>query len=164
MKKILTTFLLIIGLSLFAQTNSFAQQHGPTKLGAGLMYGEAPDAVGINVNATFRVSPQIAIAPDISIYFPEDEELPFLDSFWAINLNGHYIFTAENEYHIYGLGGLNLATAEPSVPGDSESELGINLGVGGEYHLENFSLYSELKYVVGEFDQVVIGVGARFPI
>lgn len=120
--------------------------------------------MGINVNATFRVSPQIAIAPDISIYFPEDEELPFLDSFWAINLNGHYIFTAENEYHIYGLGGLNLATAEPSVPGDSESELGINLGVGGEYHLENFSLYSELKYVIGEFDQVVIGVGARFPI
>jgi hypothetical protein len=170
MKKILTTLLLIIGLSLFAHTNGFAQQHGPTKLGAAIVYGSEVETAGIQLGATFRVSPQFAIAPDIGIYFPDDDDTPrFIDSFFTINLNGHYIFEADDDYHIYALGGLNVSTIgfdsnDDAFDDDSESELGLNLGLGGEYHLDNLSLFSELKYIVSDFDQVVLAAGVRFPL
>lgn len=159
MKKLLLTALLAFGLLFATQTSLQAQ----TKIGAGLVYGEAAESAGINLNATFRVSPQIEFAPKLNIYFPEEDDTG-LDGFWTANIDGHYIFAAETEYHLYGLGGLNIASAEIAGIDESESELGINLGVGGEYHLEQFSLFSELKYVIGDFDQVVLGVGARFPL
>ena len=159
MKKLLSISILLFSLTLLSHTNSYAQHN---KLGAGIVYGEAAESAGIQATGVFRVSQQIEFAPDVTIYFPDDEDTG-LDSFWAVNLNGHYIFTMEDEYHLYGLGGLNIASIDPVI-GDSDSELGINLGVGGEYHLENFSLYSELKYVIGDLDQVVLGVGARFPL
>lgn len=161
MKKLLATVLIAFALSFTFQSTSYAQEH-TTKLGVGVVYGEEVESAGINVNATFRVAPQIAIAPNINIYFPDEEDTG-LDSFWSVNLDGHYIFVADPDFHVYGLGGLNLAIIDPEV-GDSESELGVNLGIGGEVHLQSFSIFSELKYVVGDLDQVVLGLGARFPL
>ena len=74
------------------------------------------------------------------------------------------MFVLDPQYHIYGIGGLNITTLELIGADDSETELGVNLGIGGEYHLENLSLFGELKYVASDFDQVVLGAGVRFPI
>ena len=164
MKKLLSTTLLMFSLLMLSHSVSYAQEHG-TKLGVGVLYGSEVETAGIQGNATFRVSPKVAIAPDISIYFPDDDDTPgYIDSFWALNLNGHFMLDTDPDYHIYALGGLNVSTIEYEGTDDSESELGLNLGLGSEYHLNNFSLFGELKYVVSDFDQVVLGVGARFPL
>ena len=163
MKKLLSVAFLSLSLLIVAHSTSFAQQHGPTKLGIGLVYGDEPETAGLQAGATFRISQKVAIAPDITVYFPDEEESGF-ESFVGINLNGHYIFEADPNYHIYGLGGLNITAFETVFDSDSEAELGLNLGLGGEYHLDDFSLFSELKYVVSDLDQVVLGVGARFPL
>lgn len=161
MKKLFATVLIAFALSFAFQSASYAQ-NSTTKLGVGVVYGDDVESAGIDVNATFRVAPRVAIAPSVNIYFPDEDETG-LDSFWAANIDGHYIFVADNDFHLYGLGGLNLAIIDPVI-GDSDSELGINLGIGGEVHLQSFSIFSELKYVVGDADQVVLGLGARFPL
>lgn len=127
------------------------------------MYGDEPESPGLQAGATFRVSPKVEIAPDVTVYFPDEDENG-LESYVGINFNGHSIFEADNDYHIYALGGLNVTAFEFEGADGSDSELGINLGLGGEYHLDNFSLFGELKYVVSDLDQVVLGVGARFPL
>lgn len=165
MKKLLSVSFIVLSLLLVSHSTSFAQNHGPTKLGVGVLYGSEVETVGIQANATFRVSERVAIAPDVSIFFPDDEDTPvFIDSWWAVNLNGHFMLDTDPDYHIYGLGGLNVTTIEFEGSDDSESELGLNLGLGGEYHLDGFSLFSELKYIVSDLDQVVLGIGARFPL
>lgn len=165
MKKLLTATALVFSLMVLTSASGFAQ-HGTTKLGLGVVYGSEVESPGIQANATFRISPRIAIAPDFSFYFADDEEdsPAYIENFWAANLNGHLMFATDPDYHIYGIGGLNVTTLEYSSTDESESELGLNLGLGGELHLSGFSLFSEVKYVVSDFDQVVLGAGVRFPL
>ncbi len=166
MKKLLSTSFLIIAICFLTNTASFAQHD--TKIGAGIVYGSEVESVGLQIGATFRVSPQLGLAPDISFYFPDDEGSDFyIDNFLAINLNGHYILDADSEYHVYALGGLNITSVDFAGDNDfddSETELGLNLGLGGEYHLDDFSLYSELKYVISDFDRLVLALGFRLPL
>lgn len=166
MKKLLSILFIVLSLLLVSHSTSIAQEHG-TKLGFGVVYGSEVETAGIQGNAVFRISPRIAIAPDIAIYFPDDEDTPgFIDNFWTFNFNGQFMLDTDPDYHIYALSGLNVSTIEFEGTDDSESELGLNLGLGGEYHLDSFSLFSELKYVVIDdpIDQVVLSVGARFPL
>jgi hypothetical protein len=160
MKKILLSVLLVSGLVTLG-SNTAEAQVGEFKLGGGLLYGSEVESVGLQVNGVYRFTEEWAGQADLGIYFPGDDT--GLDSFWEINANAHYLFAVEQDYHFYGLGGLNVSTAE-SVFNNSNSELGINIGAGGEYHLENLSLFGELKYVIGDFDQIVLGAGVRFPL
>lgn len=64
---------------------------------------------------------------------------------------------------MYGLAGLNITTVSPAFTDDSETEAGINVGIGTEYYLDFLSIYGELKYVLSDFDQLVLGAGARIP-
>lgn len=164
MKKLLNATAIVCFILALSFSSGQAQDHG-TKLGLGVVYGSEIEAAGIQGNATFRISPTVAIAPNLSIYFPDDEDAPgFIGTFWTANVDGHFMLDTDPDYHIYALGGLNVATYEYDGTDESESELGLNLGLGSEYHLNNFSLFGELKYVVSDFDQVVLGVGARFPL
>jgi len=161
MKKILLSVLLVLGLITLGN-NSAEAQVGEFKLGGGLLYGSEVESVGLQVNGVYRFTEEWAGQADLGLYFPGDDT--GLDSFWEINANAQYLFAMEQDYHFYGLGGLNVTTAEVSVINESNSELGINIGAGGEYHLENFSLFGELKYVISDFDQIVLGAGLRFPL
>ncbi len=172
MKKLLSTSFLAIAICFLCQTAAFGQYHG-TKLGVGITYGSEIEAVGLRAGATFRVSEDLGIAPNIEFYFLDDEAPFGIDSFIAFNLDGHFMLETDPEYHIYALGGLNITSIGDEDPDpefdddfdESETELGLNLGLGGELHLDDFSLFSELKYVIaGDFDRVVLGIGIRFPI
>lgn len=160
MKKILLSALFVLGLITLGNTTVNAQA-GDFKLGGGLLFGSEVESVGLQVNGVYRFNEQWAGEADLGFYFPGDDT--GLDSFWEINGNAQYLFAVEQDYHFYGLGGLNVSTAE-NVLGNTNSELGINIGAGGEYKLQNFSLYGELKYVIGDFDQIVLGAGVRFPL
>ncbi|NGP76498.1 porin family protein [Balneolaceae bacterium YR4-1] len=160
MKKILLSAVLVLGL-LALGNNTANAQSGDFKLGGGLLYGTEVESVGLQVNGVYRFTEEWAGEADLGIYFPGDDT--GLDSFWEINANAQYLFLLEDEFHLYGLAGLNVSTAK-NIVSDTNSELGINLGGGGEYHLENLSIFTELKYIIGDFDQLVIGAGVRFPL
>jgi opacity protein-like surface antigen len=168
MKKLFSTGFLAISLFFLAQAVAVAQTDSKAKVGVGILYGDEPEAVGLQITGTYRINQHVEFAPDVSIYFPGGNNTIY-HSYWGINLNGHYIFVDNPNFDIYGLAGLNITSVKEVIPIENYEEyhhtkLGINIGLGSEYHFQHFSLYGELKYIVSDLGQVVIGVGARVPI
>lgn len=164
MKKLITYSSLILGMLFFNNSNALAQSND-FKAGGGLVYGTEIEAIGIQVGGVYSFEENIRGAGDIAIYFP-DSPSGVDNSFWAINANVHYLLMAEESTIVYGLGGLNYATSKASGNGMSisNSEAGLNLGGGAEFGVGFGSIYLEAKYVVSDFDQLVLGGGVRFAL
>lgn len=161
MKYILTTIFIVLtmGMGVKAQTNN---------IGAGLAYGSEIDRVGLGINAEFMIMPKLSIAPSFN-YFLTEKNYYVTVRLWEINGNVHYYFMDNDKISVYGLGGLNYtkASAKSSIlnypHASSSGGLGVNIGGGFKYHLNNqWSPFSELKYVIGDYDQLVLLVGMKF--
>ncbi|MFK7846047.1 MAG: hypothetical protein AB8G77_12170 [Rhodothermales bacterium] len=142
-------------------------------LGGGLVYGTDIEAIGIQANGVYTLNEEqgINLAGDLTLYFPD--EVPGVDvSLFAINANGHYIFTTTETLVAYALAGLNIAVVKIGVDfGEvfgsssvSDTELGINAGAGAQFDVGFGFAYAEAKLVLGGFDQFVLGGGIRIPI
>jgi outer membrane immunogenic protein len=162
MKKILlfTVSLLLMTTGLFAQT----------RLGAQLGYGSATEQWGAGANAEIFINDKMAISPDLLLYFPEKKS-GVRYSFWEINANFHYYVLSEDVVGLYGLAGLNFITSrekfESSIVDDydnSNTDLGLNLGIGLNVVLGELVPYAELKYVVGNVDQAVVMAGVKIQL
>ncbi len=148
-------------LSVFFSTESNAQ----FELGGGLVFGTDVEELGITVDGNYYFDENWSISPNFTIFFAED---PI--NFFTINVDGRYNFeVGPSPTIVYPLGGLNLAIVSVEDTGfgddDSDTELGINLG-GGVNHFfnSNFGILGELKFVIGDADQIVLtgGVVYRF--
>ncbi|MEX0929155.1 MAG: outer membrane beta-barrel protein [Balneolales bacterium] len=172
------------GICLLPFTSAFAQQiTDPAspytlKAGGGLVYGTEIENAGLQLNGYYRLpaNEQIFVGGDLTYFFPDSESFPGGSSsqrLLAININGQYHFYQENEIGAYGMGGLNYAmlrfSSEFDDIGDefdvseTESEIGLNIGAGVEYELDFGLIYGEIKFVISDFDQLVIGAGVRLP-
>lgn len=159
MKKLLSIAGLVLGFIFFSNTNALAQNE--FKVGAGLAYGSEVEAIGIQAGAVYDFTEEFSAAADFIVFFPDNYD------WWELNVNGHYRFLSQDNVTVYGLAGLNYATLSIDLGqfgSASDSELGLNLGGGAEFGLDFAKLYTELKYVVGNADQLGISAGLRFPI
>jgi opacity protein-like surface antigen len=161
MKKLLATLTLFVAILALSQTTALAQQKRPLKVGAGVIYGDEPHSVGLQINAAYRVTRKVALAPNVNIYFPDNT---YYDGYFAVNLNGHYLFLDKPTYDFYGLAGINIASGKHNPLHHHETAVGLNLGIGAEYHLSAFSVFGEFKYAISRLGQFVIGGGIRVPI
>ncbi|SNT07185.1 hypothetical protein SAMN05421640_2259 [Ekhidna lutea] len=150
MKKIIFLSFIIIALSFSTNAQSRA--------GVGLAYGSEIENAGIGFNGEFAASSDINIAPSLIFYFKKNNV-----SWWEINGNINYIFS-ENSATIYGIAGLNLTGIK--VEGiDTNTELGLNLGIGANFDAGGSAIpFAEAKYVLGDFDQLSLFGGVRFPL
>lgn len=158
MKKLFGIVTLVIGITFALNTGAMAQNE--FSAGGGLAYGTEVEAIGIQGGATYSFTEEIRGAADIIIYFPDNYD------WWELNVNGHYNFFSEDGVSVYALAGLNYATLSVDLGqfGDaSDSELGLNLGGGAEFGVEFANVYAELKYVLGNADQLGLSAGLRFP-
>lgn len=156
MKRTIKIALVLFGIIFAYSTSTQAQD---IKAGGGLAYGSEVEAIGIQVGGVYNITEEVSGAADLIIFFPDNYD------WWTLNINGHYEFHDENNMRVYGLAGLNYATWEfDSGQGSfSNSELGLNLGGGAEMGLDFANIYGELKYILGDADQLVISAGLRFP-
>jgi opacity protein-like surface antigen len=147
-----------------------AQQDEQT-FGGGLVYGSELEKLGIQLNYYYFLTALLAVGGDFTLFFPESEEAGGVKStatWMAFNINAHYILFTAIAMRAYVLAGLNFALFRFKVSGggfsvsDSTSEIGLNLGGGIEYALAVGFLFAELKYIIGEFDQLVIAAGYRY--
>lgn len=164
MKKLLI-IVSIIGFSLILNQSVLAQT-GQLKLGGALLYGTEVDGIGIQGNGLYEITPEIDIAASINIFFPDEGDTG-LDSWWAVNGDVHYnVYSSEQLSKLYGLAGLNITTIKVNTPFGSadEGEIGLNLGGGAAFDVNFGSIFGEIKYVISDFDQLVIGAGVRFPL
>lgn len=172
MKNIIKLVCLSIGILLATCSASFAQA-GNIKIGPGLILGSGVGAgdldntLGLKVDGYYSINEQWRAGADLGFFFPQKESgVTF--NVWEINFNANYIFYNEKGTRAYGIGGLNILAAKVKTDSysDSNSELGLNLGVGGEYDINAGSLFGEIKYagIGGDADELVIGAGLRFNI
>lgn len=161
MKKTFITALFICMGSLLVQ----AQQNN---VGVALAYGSEIENLGLGVNAEFVIMDNLTIAPSFIYFFPEKNSYVTID-LWELNGNAHYYFLNNEKIGVYGLGGINYthASAKTDFLGYStkakSGEVGLNLGGGFKYHLnEQWSPAAELKYVIGDYDQLVVMMGMKY--
>lgn len=153
MKKLIFTLLLTGAVVITSQ----AQE----TIGAGLAYGSEIENLGIGINAEFDLNEQIDISPSFIYYFKNNNV-----SMWELNGNINYIFS-DSGPTFYGIAGLNITgiKVDAGVFGDrSDSEVGLNLGVGASFAQSGSVIpFAEAKYVLSNFDQLSILGGVRFP-
>ncbi|MEX1136378.1 MAG: outer membrane beta-barrel protein, partial [Balneolales bacterium] len=129
----------------------------------------------LQLNGYYRLpaNEQIFVGGDFTYYFPDEETAFDVEqrlTWMEFNINGQYHFIEDDELRAYGLGGLNYISVRSSVEADgfeasdSESEIGLNIGGGVEYDLEFGLVYGELKFIISDADQLVLGGGIRIPL
>lgn len=151
MKKLLFTLLFAAGL--------YAAE-AQIQVGVGLGYGLEVEEIGLNLRAGYGLNDNWRVAADYLTYFIEGSGV----SYNEINLNANYSFGTDT-FRPYGLAGLNVSTVKVEFLGfsSSDTEFGLNAGGGLQYFVaEKVALYGEARYVISEFDQLVIGVGVIF--
>lgn len=154
MKKILLTLLLAGVISLTASAQ--------TRVGGLLGFGSEIESLALGGLAEFMINDNMGISPQLVYFFGKNDV-----SMWEINGNFNYYFM-QDEVDLYGLAGLNFATVKYDfdIPGfdDSNSEIGINLGLGANFNVANEGIlpFAELKYVISDFDQLCIFAGVKF--
>lgn len=174
MKK-LSISILAVFISVISFNTSQAQF---VKAGVGLMYGSEIEKIGLRVDGVYQINDEFRAVADLGIFMPDKTDLGGGDevtiTWWEFNANANYIFLSDEESGLtaYALGGLNFTTLRWSYSGDnsgmfndnSETEFGLNIGAGAEYNLDFADLFGELKFVIGDADQLNIGIGLRFPL
>jgi len=153
-------------------TGAFAQ----FSVAGGVSFGTEIENIGIFARGAYDFTDVIRGNATINFFLGESAgEGGFSAStnLWTVNFDGHYLLVEEDAINIYALAGLNLSTIrvkfdDPTgIIGDfseSTTEIGFNVGGGVEFPLDSFSPFAEVKYVLSDFDQLVIMAGARFPI
>lgn len=162
--------LTLAALSSTAALTLFANEAAAEpKLGAGLVYGTEIEEVGLQLNGYYgldQVLPGLRVGAEFAYYFVSDPV-----TFWTIDINGQYRFIEPGPFGAYAIAGLDIARVSVDLDlgafgGDASSsstEIGLNLGIGAEYAVvPNVELFGEIKYVISDYDQAVIALGARY--
>ncbi len=165
MKKIIATLSIIV-LSVFSIT---AQED--TRIGGFVAYGSEIKSIGLGANAEFPIIENLTIAPSFIYYFPNDEEF-IKTTIFEINGNANYYFVNTESIGFYGLGGINYTSLKVEIEdfgfgfggaSASEGKIGLNLGAGANFNIgKNWMPFAELKYVLSDYDQLVLLAGVRF--
>lgn len=140
-----------------------------TRVGGLLGYGTEIESLALGGVAEFMINDNMGISPQLVFFFGKKEN-GVKSSMWEINGNFNYYFMQE-EVDLYGIAGLNIASykVKYDVPGfvggsASDSEIGLNLGLGANFHVSNDKIlpFAEIKYVISDFDQLAIFGGVKF--
>lgn len=165
MKKFITTLCFVCFTSLV----STAQED--TRIGGFLAYGSEIKSVGFGANAEFPIIENLTIAPSFIYYLPKDEDV-IKTTIFEINGNANYYFMNDDSIGFYGLAGINYTSVKVEVEdfgfgfggaSSSEGKIGLNLGAGANFNIgKNWMPFAELKYVVSDYDQLVLLAGVKF--
>ncbi|MDT0642811.1 outer membrane beta-barrel protein [Zunongwangia sp. F363] len=165
------TRLLVTSAVLFLAGIFNASAQDETRLGAMLAYGTEIENLGIGVNAEFPIMENLSISPGFIYYLPKDQSGIDLN-WWEINGNANYYFIDNERLVFYGLGGLNYSHVQLDYDGSqfgggsmevSDGRFGLNLGAGANFSIgSNITPFAEIKYVIIDGGQLVIGAGVKF--
>ena len=166
MKKSAT---LLLGLMIVV----FAASAQDLKLKGGFSFATESEVFGIQVGAKYPITSEIDLAGGLTFYFPDKTTFnnPFgggtttiKTGLWMLDVDGHYNFES-GALTFYPLAGLNLSNFTVSVDGngDTSSYVGLNVGGGMTFGITDaLDGFAEIKYIIGEADQAVIGLGVQF--
>jgi hypothetical protein len=167
--KTTKTFLFYASIFLFG-----LQAQAQISIGGGLAYNEKVSGPGVTLKASFNITDNIAISPG-GTYFFGNSLYGYNQNILAVDVNAHYFFNLiENKLKIYPLLGANYSNYKTGASyygyyyntyEVSDSAFGVNIGAGGRWAFsEKLSVYLEPKYVVSDYEQIVINAGVLLKI
>lgn len=138
--------------------------------GGGVGFGSQSESLNFQINAYFTPSAlPMRIGGDLSYSMPEREDDFRLDVI-ETNANVHLMAVDEEIVSVYTITGLNIThnrartspDGQPSFT-DTDTNAGLNIGLGGEFKTGQGRTFAEIKYVTGrgDGDSVVVGGGVR---
>ncbi len=177
--KLTTKFLLLTLVFGFVLMTSKVQ--GQAAVGGGLAFGTEIESVGINVNGTYMITDNIALAPSLIYWIPKSYFADYKLKWFEVDLNGHYYFDAGGNVKPYALAGLNfsfitvpvldwtggwLGGGSFTTKNSTTTKVGLNLGGGVEFDIDApIKPFGQINYtIIDSFDQLVIMAGVRFPL
>lgn len=130
------------------------------KIGVMLGYGTDVEELGLGINGEFNINSKVSISPSFIYWFVENA------SVWEFNANVNYYFTKAGSADFYGLAGINMFSVKADVENaDRASEVGLNLGAGANFNVgKNWEPFTELKFVLGDADQLGLFFGVKFKL
>jgi outer membrane protein X len=157
MKNLFT--ILFVGIFLLALPNLTQAQFAAR---GGLSYGTEAEHIAIHLGGEYEITEDITGAATFNYYLTGDDY-----NYWGLNFDGHYIFEQDSGLELYPLAGLNFSHwgFDSGIPGldFSETKLGLNVGGGVRYPVsDQISLIGEVKYILSDFDQLVITAAALY--
>ena len=166
--------LCITSLCLFIGGLFISNAQVETKVGAMLAYGTEIENIGIGATAEFGILEKLSIAPSFIYYLPK-EEGPIKVNWFEINADANYYFLQDEGFQVFGLAGVNYSHVKVKSDVDfgpfggnyeaSDGKIGLNLGAGVNLDLGgNIMPFANLKYVIIDDGQLVIGAGVKFKI
>ncbi len=169
----------IILIFILALTATSQKLQAQAAVGGGLAYGTEIESLGININGTYKINENIALAPGLIYYFPKKYFADYKLKWLEVDLNGHYYFNTSGNIKPYALAGLNfsfitfptysfsgLFGGTGDVENETTTKVGLNLGGGVEFDIDApVKPFGQLSYsIIDSFDQLVIVAGVRFPL
>lgn len=137
--------------------------------GGGLSFGSEIETVGLNLRGGYVIENQFNVGMDFNFFAPKKSG-PAKVGWVGVNVNAAYWFQATDELTLYPLVGLNISSIRATAnylgatSSNRQTEIGLNLGGGVMYKIDNIAPFIEGKYVVSEFDQAVFSLGVLFLI
>lgn len=151
MKKLILLFFIVFGAVYAANAQA--------SLKLGWTYAFGSDEGGLNIGGKYDINRQWDVVAGLSFYFPGKNY-----DLWMIDFDGHYKFPMGGGLVLYPLFGLNFTTYDSDYyENDAHTEIGINAGGGAQFDIAGpFGAFLELKYILGNYDQGVLGLGVTY--
>jgi hypothetical protein len=154
MKKMIP--LIAVILMLFAGAKEAQAQ---IFIGAGGAAATQYEGLGVQFGAGVQLPVlPFRISGDYILFFEKDDA-GVTENWSEFNINVGYEYVSQFMFSSYVFTGLNSATYEFGTL--SDTEYGVNFGIGAEYSFGLLAAFGELKYTLSELDQFVFSTGLR---
>jgi len=164
MKKLIILSFIVTGCFLSAKAQDVA-------LKGGLGYAMQSDKMGVLLGARVGITNEIDLTGGFGLFFPDKYTTgngnKVKSNIWMFDVDGHYNFTPGSAVKLYPLVGINFTTGMVKVNDTktTNTEVGMNMGGGLAYSFSSkVDGFFELKYILGNADQGMLGFGIFYKI
>ncbi len=162
-RNFLVLVCLIFTSGLFAQSFDTSKLRG----GVGLVYASDINNIGITFNGVYSFTDQWEGAVGFTHIFKKDNV-----RYNVLDFDAHYVFYDVNEsFSLYGLAGLGITFWKVEggnywgvpIPDVTGSDVGLNLGVGGNYALtDRLNLAPEIRFTIMDGSYARLGATIQY--
>jgi outer membrane immunogenic protein len=140
-------------------------------LKGGLGYAMQSEKVGVLLGARVGLTPKIDLTGGFGLFFPDSHTdnggNKYKSNIWMFDVDGHYNFMPGGPVKLYPLVGINFTTFKSKLNDNkyTNTEVGLNMGGGLAYSFTSkIDGFFEIKYILGNADQGMLGFGVFYKL